>query len=167
MSVTIESFIKRGYTPLACNRYAGIAWQGERLQDFWMWNGQVTEYEGGVRRIQTVKLDDLKEAALRYWRDRWVPLKPVDEELLRRMEGALRVHAGLKSEGVSFPDGEFLRRSQPVPEELMGPEVRAYMGLEGGTEERLERVANILPRVLDTFRQTKRRLQAASNREAR
>ena len=49
----------------------------------------------------------------------------------------------------------------------MGAVVRAYIGLEGGTEERLERVADILPSVLDTFRQTKRRLQAASNREAR
>jgi len=165
MSVTIDSFIKRGYTPLACNKYAGIAWQGEALQDFWMWNGQVTEYEGGVKRAQTVRVGDLKEAAVRYWRDRWVPLKPVGEELLRRMEGALRKHAGLKGEGVNFPDGEFLRHREPVPEELMGPEVRAYMGLERRTEERLERVSDILPRALDNFRQTRK--QTGVDRGAR
>jgi len=162
MSVTIDSFVRRGYTPLACNKYAGIAWQGEFIKDFWMWNGQVTEYEGGVKRIQTVKVGDLKEAALRYWRDRWVPLKRVDDELLRRMEGALRAHGGLKSEGVAFPDGEFLRRSQPVPEELMGPEVREYLGLKSRPEGRLERVGEVLPRVLDIFRQTKQQASTPS-----
>jgi len=170
MSVTIDSFVKRGYTPLACNKYAGIAWQGEFIKDFWMWNGQVTEYEGGVKRIQTVKVGDLKEAALRYWRDRWMPLKHVDDELLRRMEGALRAHGGLKSEGVTFPDGEFLRRSQPVPEELMGPEVREYLGLKSRPEGRLERVGEVLPRVLDIFRQTKQQASTPSacmSREAR
>jgi hypothetical protein len=120
-----------------------------------MWNGQVTEYEGGVKRVQTVKVTELKEAALRYWRDGWVPLRQADDELLRRMEASLRVNRGLKREGVTFPDGEFLRRKESVPEELMGPEVRAYLGIEGGSEERLERAGEILPAVLDSFRQTR------------
>lgn len=167
MSVTIDSFIKRGYTPLACNRHAGIAWQGEYLGDFWMWNRQLTEYEGGVKRVETVRVTDLKEAALRYWRDRWVPLKPLDDDLLRRMEGVLRGHAGLKAEGVTFPDGDFLRLCEPVPEEFMGPEVRAYLSMEVGADERLERVGQILPRVLDSFRQTRKLVQpAASGMEA-
>ncbi len=120
---------KDGFYHLAADLRGGIAWQGELLRDFWMWNRQYTEYRGGVRLIQTVRVTDLKEAAIRYWRDRWVPLKPVDEDLLRRMEACLRAHRGLRDAGVRFPDTEFLTMPEPIPEESLGGEVRAYMGL--------------------------------------
>lgn len=130
MSLTARSFLDKGYIPLACNRYAGVAWQGEYLADFWMWNTQLTRCEGGGKRVQTVKVNELKEAALRYWRDGWVPLKSVDEDFLRRMEGALRTHRGLKKEGVNFPDGPFLNKPEPIPVEFLGAEAKNYLGLE-------------------------------------
>jgi len=104
--------MKKGYIPLALNRYAAIAWQGEYLGDFWMWNGQYNAGAGSTP--QTVKVTALKEAALRYWRDKWVPLK-WDEDLLKRMEDALRAHKGLKAEGVAFPAGRFLPEPGAVP----------------------------------------------------
>lgn len=128
MPITVSSFLKKGYIPLTCNRYAGIAWQGDYLHDFWMWNGQFTEKEG-ARVIQSVKVVALKEAALRYWRDRWVPLKPIDGAFLQRMEGALRSHQGLKREGIIFPDAPFLEMPEPIDAALMGPEVKRYLGL--------------------------------------
>src|SRR3989304_7325265 len=103
------SVARKGYIPLAVSPLGGISWRGERLTDFWMWNRQYTVYRGGTRHIQTVMVTELKEAALRYWRDRWVPIRPVDEDFLRRMEEALRAHQGLKAEGVRLPDGPFLR----------------------------------------------------------
>ena len=130
MSLTARSFLDKGYIPLACNRYAGVAWQGEYLADFWMWNTQLTQCEGGNKRIQTVKVNELKEAAIRYWRDGWVPLKPVDEDFLRRMEGALRTHRGLKKEGVNFPDGPFLKMPEPIPVEFLDAESKNYIGLK-------------------------------------
>lgn len=155
MGVTIDSFLRRGYTPLACNRYAGIAWQGEYLKDFWMWNRQIAEYRGGVRRIETVRVTDLKEAAMRYWRDRWVPLKPISEDLLRRMEAALRAHRGLRKEGVALPHGEFLRMPEPIPEEFMGPEVKAHLGMVSCPEDVLEREGALPPHVIESFRRTR------------
>ncbi|MDP2689922.1 MAG: hypothetical protein Q8P48_07395 [Deltaproteobacteria bacterium] len=157
MSVTIDSFLKRGYTPLACNRYAGIAWQGEYLDDFWMWNRQLTEYKGGIKRMQTVRVADLKEAAMRYWRDRWVPLKPVGTEFLRRMEAVLRAHQGLKKEGVCLPDGEFLRMPEPIPDEFMGTEVRAYLGMEDRAEGPLVSENTAPEWAIESYRQTKGR----------
>lgn len=130
MTLTIKSFLKKGYIPLSLNSLAGIAWQGELIQDFWMWNRQYMEYKDGRRYIQTVKVSDLKDAALRYWRDNWVPLKPVSSALLRRMEAALREHKGIRGEGIKFPDGPFLDMPSPIPEEHFGPEVRAYLGLK-------------------------------------
>ncbi|MBE7415997.1 MAG: hypothetical protein HS130_12585 [Deltaproteobacteria bacterium] len=99
--------------PIAFNGYASIAWQGEQTKDLWMWTGQYIQGPGGERSMQTVRVRELKEAALRYWRDGWVPLK-WDQGLLERMESALREHRGLKAAGVSFPGGRFL----PEPKEL-------------------------------------------------
>lgn len=113
MGINANSFMKRGYTPLALNRYAAVAWRGERLPDFWMWNRQYIETGAGMA-VQTVMVTDLSEAALRYWRDRWVPLE-WDDGLLGRMEEALRAHKGLKAEGVSFPDAGFLPKPEPLP----------------------------------------------------
>jgi len=121
--------MKRGYIPLTCNSYAGIAWQGEYLPEFWMWNGCFTSSEDGSRYIETVRVSELKEAALRLWRDGWVPLRPVDGALLRRMEQALRAHRGLREQGAEFPDGPFLDAPAPVPEEHLSPEAREYLGL--------------------------------------
>ncbi len=121
--------LKKGFYHLAADVRGGIAWQGELLRDFWMWNRQYTEYKGGLRLIQTVRVTDLKEAAIRYWRDKWVPLRPVDKDLLRRMEDCLRTHRGLRDAGVTFPPGEFLTMPEPIPEESLGDEVRSYMGL--------------------------------------
>lgn len=114
MTITVNSFLKRGYVPIAVNKYAGIAWEGEYLKDFWMWNRQYIDCSDGARRIQTVKVATLKEAALRYWRDNWVPLTPVDEPFLERMEESLRNHRGLKAEGVRFPEGRFLKQHEPI-----------------------------------------------------
>lgn len=108
MTLTVNSFIKKGYVPLAVNRYAGIAWQGEYLKDFWMWNGRYIEDGAGAEVLQTFRVSTVKEAALRYWKDGWTPLKPIDEDFLRKLEQALRSHRGLKAEGVRFPDMPFL-----------------------------------------------------------
>lgn len=139
MALTINSFLKRGYIPLSLNKLAGIAWQGELLQDFWMWNRQFTEYKGGIKYIQTVKVTELKEAAIRYWRDGWVPLKPASDGFLRRMEAALRGHQGLKKEGIKFPDKAFLETPAPISEEHMGPEVKDYLGMRRGRMRKLKR----------------------------
>lgn len=121
--------ISKGYYPLTADLRGGIAWKGERIEDFWMWNGGFVTDEEGRRRIQTVRVTDLKEAALRYWRDGWIPLRPPDDDLLRKMEDALRGHAGLKMEGVNFPDTPFLTEPGPLPEEFLGPEVKSYLGM--------------------------------------
>lgn len=113
-------YFKEGYMPLAMNEYGGISWQGTRLDDFWMWNGQYNECGDGTRTIQTVRVAELREAAVRYWRDGWLPVKPVDREFVRRMEGELRNHQGLRRAGVVFPEGDFLDLPGPVPED--GPE---------------------------------------------
>jgi hypothetical protein len=155
MTISVSSFMRRGYVPLACNRYAGIAWQGEYVPDLWMWNRQYTEYRGGVRHIQTVKVNDLKDAALRYWRDGWVPLKPVDGKLLRRMEEALRRHRGLKQEGVRFPDTPFLDAPEEIPLRHLGPETREFLGLKKARSKRLERRDELPAVVLESYRRTR------------
>ncbi len=127
MTITTLDFIKRGYTPLACNGLAGIAWEGEFLADFWMWNRQFSVDDNGARFIQTVQVTDLTQAALRYWKDGWVPIKPVDDAFLRRMEAALRRHKGLKRPGQTLPDTPFLRLPDRIPDEYIGPEVRCYL----------------------------------------
>ncbi|MBI5562751.1 MAG: hypothetical protein HY894_07885 [Deltaproteobacteria bacterium] len=152
MTITIKSYMERGYTPLACNGYGGVAWQGEYVGDLWMWNGQYARYKGGVRHIQTVKVTDLKTAALRYWRDGWAPLRPFSKETLGRMEEALRNHRGLAAEGVKFPDHGFLKASEPIPEELFGPEVRALLGLPADGQGPLEREDAPTERGLAVFR---------------
>ena len=119
MTLSAETFLKKGYTPIACNRYAGIALQGEYLRDFWMWNRQYIERSDKSMTIQTVQVTDLKEAALRYWRDGWVPLAGADEDILGRMEDALRRHRGLKWEGVKFPDGRFLKKPEDLSEDFL------------------------------------------------
>lgn len=157
MAITINSFLKRGYTPLACNNYAAIAWQGEYLSDMWMWNGQFTGYKGGVKHIQTVKVTDLKEAAVRFWRDGWTPVKPVDDLMLRRMEEALRSHKGLKAEGVIFPDDAFLKTPESVPVEYLGPEIRVYLGLPDSGAAATEREDALTPEQLEEFRRSRSR----------
>ncbi|MFQ5465706.1 MAG: hypothetical protein ACE5EI_07240 [Thermodesulfobacteriota bacterium] len=112
------ALVKKGYIPLAMNEYGGISWQGERIDELWMWNRQFNVLEDGTRTIQTARVTELKEAALRYWRDGWVPVGPVDDGLLRRMEDALRSHQGLRRAGVSFPGGRFLGPPEEIPEEF-------------------------------------------------
>lgn len=118
MPISARTFLDKGYVPIACNTSAGIAWQGEHLADFWMWNRQHMEDKNGRRTIQTVKVSTVKEAAIRCWKDGWVAVKPLDEVLLRKMERALREHRGLKSEGIIFPEGPFLNMSAAAPEEV-------------------------------------------------
>lgn len=134
MTITTSDFIKRGYTPLACNGLAGIAWEGEFLPDFWMWNRQFSVDADNGSVIQTVQVTDLTQAALRYWKDGWVPIKPVDDTFLRRMEAALRKHKGLKRDGQALPDTPFLRPPDGIPDEYLGAEVRRCLGmpLNGG-----------------------------------
>jgi len=120
-----------------------------------MWNRQYTEYSGGVRLIQTVRLTDLKEAALRYWRDKWVPLKQPSPELLRRMEDCLRAHRGLRDAGVTFQEGSFLLPTEPIPEELMGSEVREHLGLGAGKVKGLIPEARLNKKVIAAFKKSK------------
>lgn len=117
MPISAKTFLDKGYIPIACNSSAGIAWQGDHLDDFWMWNRQYMEDGNGRRTIQTVKVSNVKEAAIRCWKDGWVAVRPLDEALAKRMEDALREHRGFKREGVSFPDGPFLNRTEKVPGE--------------------------------------------------
>ena len=155
MSAITESITKKGYIALAYDNRGAIAWRGEYLKDFWMWNRQFTKYKGGTKHIQTVKVEELKEAAVRYWRDGWIPVKPIDELLLRRMEEALRCHKGLARDGVSFPDSQFLTLPEPIPEAYLGPEVRAYLGLPKNKSKRLVREAKVPKKVLDAYKETR------------
>lgn len=121
MAIDLSSLLKKGFTPLAANRFAAVSWQGEPLSEFWMWNGQLMGSS-----IQTVKVTDLKEAAIRCWRDNWVPLK-WDSVLLRRMEVCLRSHRGLQQQGVVFPDAPFLPEPMAIPSEYITPELQKFM----------------------------------------
>lgn len=141
MSSIAEKIVKKGYIPLSCDMRGGISWQGEYLPDFWMWNRQFTEHGGGAKYIQTVRVTELKEAALRLWRDKWIPLKPIDEDLLRRMEEALRRHKGLRNRGEVFPDTPFLEMPDPIDEKFCGPEVKAYLKIPEGNAKRPPRKA--------------------------
>jgi len=146
---------KKGFYPLASDVRGGIAWQGELVRDFWMWNRQYTEYSGGVRLIQTVRLTDLKEAAIRYWRDKWIPLKSPSSDLLRRMEDCLRAHQGLRDAGITFPSTDFLAPLEAIPEELMGAEVRKYLGLSLGKTKGLVPEVRLNKKVMDAFKRSK------------
>lgn len=112
-----ESALKKGFIPLVGDKNHGcISWQGEPLKDFWMWNKQFNILPDGGKSLQTVQVTELKTAAMHYWRDGWVPVNPMAEDLLRRMENALRNHRGLKMEGTQFPDGPFLKMPDLLPD---------------------------------------------------
>ncbi len=130
MSGICEAMLKKGYVPLRGDNLAAIGWQSEYLMDFWMWNRRFVESDDGTKRISTVRVTELKDAALHYWRHGWVPLRPVDDDFLRKMERVLREHSGLKREGVRFPDKPFLDMPEPIPEEFLGPAEREFMGLD-------------------------------------
>ncbi|MFQ5354609.1 MAG: hypothetical protein ACE5DR_06645 [Thermodesulfobacteriota bacterium] len=147
--------VKKGFYSLASDVRGGIAWQGELLRDFWMWNRQYREYSGGVRLIQSVRVTDLKEAALRYWRDKWVPLKPPSDDLLRRMEDCLRKHQGLKDAGIIFPDTAFLNSTEAIPEGAMGAEVRKHLGLGEVKTKRLVPESRLNKKVIQDYKKTK------------
>jgi hypothetical protein len=134
MAGVTEKMIKKGYIPLAATELAGIGWRGEHLNDFWMWNKKFNEFEGGIKHIRTVKVSELKEAALHYWRDGWVPLRPLSTKMLRKMEAALRTYTGLKDSSIEIPDGEFLKEAEHIPLEFIGPELRAYLDLPDGPD---------------------------------
>jgi len=125
MTMETGRLLKKGFTPLTANRFAAISWQGEGLREFWMWNGQLMKGPDGTF-IQTVKVADLKEAALRYWRDGWVPLK-WDRALLGRLEESLRQHSGLKGQGAVFPDGPFLNEPGEIPSEHLTPALKKFI----------------------------------------
>jgi hypothetical protein len=72
MTIDIGTLLKKGFTPLAANRLAAVSWQGEYLGEFWMWNGQLNK-GGRSQSVQTVKVSDLREAAIRCWRGRSIP----------------------------------------------------------------------------------------------
>ncbi len=155
MSAVKESILKKGYIPLACNSFGGISWMGTALDNFWMWNRQYTEYEGGVKYVQTIKVDELGEAALRYWKDKWVPVLPVDEGLLRRMEDSLRADRSLMSSGVSFPSDDFLDLPDKIPVVNMGPEVRELLGLEKVKGLELLNKRALPDQVIESYKRTK------------
>jgi len=147
--------VKKGFYSLASDIRGGIAWQGELLRDFWMWNRQFTEYKGGVRLIQTVRVTDLKEAAIRYWRDKWVPLKPLSDDILRRMEDSLRRHQGLRDAGITFPASPFLEATEPIDEKLMGSAVREHLGLKDVKATRLVQEVKLNKKAIDAFKKSK------------
>ena len=160
MAQVVQAMLKKGYIPIAGGEHAAIGWQGEMLEDFWMWNRKFTEYEGGLRRIVTVRVTELKKASLHYWRDGWVPIKEISEEFLRRMEGALREHPGLRLNGVKVPEGEFLEVQESIPRECMGPEVLKLLGLTdtlSGKEssEPLIRKGNMEESVFESYKKSK------------
>lgn len=132
MAIEISRLLKKGFRPLAANKFAAISWQGEELRDFWMWNGQLM-YGAEGQFIQTVRISDLREAAVRYWRDGWTPLR-WEDSLLRRMEESLRGHRGLKAQGVSFPEGHFLERPENIPDEYLTSGLKKL--ISGGANER-------------------------------
>ena len=123
---------------------ASYFFQGRYIKDFWMWTRKLTEYTDGSVSIRTVKVTDLREAALHYWRDKWVPIKPITHEVLRAMEAELRMHVGLQKEGVQFPNGEFLEYAF-VPEDYLAPQ-----DLTGK-----KRVGEIDSDIIDSFRKQK------------
>lgn len=125
MVLNTGRLLKKGFTPLVANRFAAISWRGETLGDFWMWNGQTINSDG-MTSIQTVKVTDLKEAALRCWRDGWTPLR-WDRQLLGRMEESLRRHMGLKAQGVVFPEGPFMEEPREIPAEYITPKLRDFI----------------------------------------
>ena len=97
---------------------------GEQLKDFWMWTRKVTEYKDGTKQFKTVKVVLLREAAFHFWKDGWMPMEPITEEFLRKMEQALRSHPGLQMQNVQFPNGEFLEMPQALPEGIVMPGVK-------------------------------------------
>lgn len=139
MSDLSEAMLQKGYIPLAATELTGIGWQGELVEDFWMWNRKFNEFEGGIKHIRTVKVAELKEAAIHYWRDGWIPLRPLSNKTLRRMEAVLRAHPGLK--GVQIPEGEFLEKAANIPLDYIGPEVRVFLDLPLGPE-----LGNLVPK---------------------
>lgn len=115
MSGVLNEMTAKGYMPLAGNDFAAIGLEGRALKDFWMFTNRTIEDGSGNKIKQSVRVSSLKEAALHYWRDRWVPVKAIDEDFLIDMEEELRSHRGLKKEGVQFPEVEFLK----MPEALV------------------------------------------------
>ena len=65
---------------------------------------------------------DLKEAAMHYYREKWTPVKPISDDMLRAMEVELRNHQGLKREGIDIPNGEFLE-SRTISSDYIMPGV--------------------------------------------
>jgi hypothetical protein len=111
---------KKGYIPIGNN---GVGFfQGTYLKDFWMWTGKTTKFEDGTEQIKTVRVKDLKEAALHYYRDKWIPVEPITDDMLRAMEVELRAHQGLKREGVDLLDTEFLEL-RTIPGDYIMPGV--------------------------------------------
>lgn len=111
---------KKGYIPIGNN---GVGFfQGTHLKDFWMWTGKTTKFDDGTEQVKTVQVKDLKEAALHYYRDKWIPVESITDEMLRAMEVELRAHQGLKREGVDIPNGDFLE-SRTIPSDYIMPGV--------------------------------------------
>ena len=109
---------KKGYVPIGNN---GVGFfQGTHLKGFWMWTGKTTKFEDGSEQIKTIQVKDLKEAALHYFRDKWTPVEPITDDMLRAMEVELRNHQGLKREGLDIPDGKFLE-SRTIPDKYIMP----------------------------------------------
>lgn len=150
-----ESILKKGYVPLAVNSYGGISWQGAVLKNFWMWNRQYNEYEGGIKHIQTVKVTELSDAAIRYWRDKWVPVAPIDETLLRRMESSLRSTQARAIKERPLPPDEFLDFHEAIPVKYLGPEVRELLGMKRLKSTKLVLKKSLPSHVIESYKRTK------------
>ena len=141
--MSVEAILKRleqkGYFPMTVAGGIVTSHQGAVLKDFHMWTRKLYEYEDGTKQIRTAQVIELKEAALHYWRDGWVPTKPIEEDLLRLFENELRNHGGLKREGYNFSDSSFLEMPAEIPAEYALPGAEINSPLKGQpTEEQLE-----------------------------
>ena len=154
MSRLSQSMMKKGYVPLADDGKGAIGWQGEYLKDFWMWTRKFDEYKGGVKHIKTVQVKTVKEAAEHYFKDKWLPIKPIEESFLRKMEKTLREHVGFKKEGQRFPGTDFLAMPEKIPTKYLPNSVRLILGLRM-SNKKLIPIQKIEAKVLKQFKEAR------------
>lgn len=129
LSVISKKMKEKGFIPLLSDNLIGIGWEGTSLDNFWMWNRQYMKNEEGNKELKIVKVGNLKDAALHFWRDNWVPIERISDGLLREMENSLRNNIGLKKKGIVFPNDEFLERPKKIDKKLMSKEVKEKLNV--------------------------------------
>lgn len=123
LSMISKKMKEKGYIPLAADNMIGIGWEGTSIENLWMWNRQYVKNAEGKKELKIVKVENLKDAALHFWRDNWVPIERISDVFLREMENSLRNNMGLKKKGIIFPSETFLDRPAKIDKKLMSKEV--------------------------------------------